>query len=130
MYPDGSLFHLKFHMDDALYYRNNNKIEKVFNKEFQEHFGQAHLFLQMQIHCHSDGSVALVNQYQFVLNLVLQCFATNDTQYGMPKYHNNPAQPEYNVLSMSNQPITNKDHHRASGYPAEVPRLKSCLVLA
>ena len=63
-YPDGSYIRLIFHVDDMLYFGNNDEIERTFESAIKGRFqinvlGKAHWFLQMRIHHHANGSVSL-----------------------------------------------------------------------
>jgi hypothetical protein len=112
IYPDGSFVRLIFHVDDMLYFGNNNEVERLFESEIKGRFnvnvlGQAHWFLQMRIHHHADKSISF-DQHRFVLNL-LQRFVTIDSPYGIPKFRDTPAPPEY-VFSIENRPVTQEDH--------------------
>jgi hypothetical protein len=111
-YPDGSYIRLIFHVDDMLYYGNNEEVERLFESEIKGRFhvnlmGQAHWFLQMRIHHHADKSISF-DQHRFVLNL-LQRFVANDSPCGIPKFRETPAPPEY-VFSIENRPTTQEDH--------------------
>jgi hypothetical protein len=111
IYPDGSFIRLIFHVDDMLYYGNDDDIERTFEAEIKGRFnvhimGQAHWFLQMRLHHYADGSISF-DQHRYVLNL-LQRFATDETPYGMPKHRDTPAPPEY-VFSIANRPVTQQD---------------------
>ena len=110
--PDGSYIRLIFHVDDMIYYGNNDEIEQAFETEIKGRFnvnilGRANWFLQMRVHHHSDGSVS-IDQHRYVLNL-LQRFTSKDAPYGTPRFRDTPAPPEY-VYSITNRPVTEDDH--------------------
>ncbi len=95
---DGSYIRLIFHIDDMLYFGNNDKVEQAFENEIKGQFnvnilGRANWFLQMRIHHHSDGSIS-IDQHRYVLNL-LQRFTSKDAPYGTPRFRDTPAPPEY-----------------------------------
>ena len=110
--PDGSYIRLIFHVDDMLYFGNNDEIEQAFESQIKGRFqvnilGRANWFLQMRIHHHSDGSISF-DQHRYVLNL-LRRFTSDDAQYGTPRFRDTPAPPEY-AYSKENRPVTEEDH--------------------
>ena len=130
--PDGSYIRLIFHVDDMLYYGNNDQVESEFEKEIKGRFqvnilGRANWFLQMRIHHHSDGSISF-DQHRYVLNL-LQRFINKDSAYGAPRYRDTPAPPEY-VYSIANRPATKEDHQKIQDkYPGLDFRSCLCTIL-
>jgi hypothetical protein len=132
IYNDGSYIRLIFHVDDMLYYGNTDEIERTFENDIKGRFnvnilGQAHWFLQMRIHHHSDGSISF-DQHRFVLTL-LQRFANNDSPYGIPRFRDTPAPVDY-VFSIENRPVTQQDHDAIqTKYPGLDFRSCLCTIL-
>jgi len=131
-YPDGSFIRLIFHVDDMLYFGNNDEIEQQFEASIKGRFnvnilGQAHWFLQMRIHHHADGCIS-IDQHRYVLNL-LQRFCNTSSPYGIPKFRDTPAPPEY-VFTKENRPSTQQDHDEISSkYPGLDFRSCLCTIL-
>ena len=130
--PDGSYIRLIFHVDDMIYFGNNDEIEQAFENEIKGRFnvnilGRANWFLQMRIHHHSDGSIS-IDQHRYVLNL-LQRFTSKDAPYGSPRFRDTPAPPEY-VYSITNRPVTQEDHQKINEkYPGLDFRSCLCTIL-